>query len=240
MLEVSNIVVIDLECAKSADDCRYCGLENVEPLHLAGCCRGVAYAGDRFTPLGWDNTAALGLCIGCYWSYTDSRIHWFDTPSLETTMRHLVEMQPLIVSFNGIGFDGPLMLEVLTADLLDHEPRWKDFPHGLAQAWADMWARSYDLLAEIWTLDPVNKYRRGLNSLDAISQASGLGAKLSHGAQAPRDWRDGRYADVLNYCQDDVYKTKELFEMVCRGKPLIRGNGEPVYLPKPTLFHEVV
>ena len=93
-------------------------------------------------------------------------------------------------------------------------------------------AQSYDLLDQIWHQDPEDRFQKD-NSLDAISQASGLGAKLSHGAQAPRDWRAGHYAQVLNYCQDDVLKTKALFEMVCAGQPILRGNGLPITLPIP-------
>ena len=238
-----NTIVLDLETVRSADDCRHCGLTEVDHDPLAGgllCPRLSGGDGETFTPLGWDNKPALGLSIGCYWDYQDSRIHWFDVHSLEATVRLLVERQPLMVSFNGIGFDFVLMCGLLRqeadrlADSADLEDRIasKNLTM-LCDTFKAQCATSYDLLAEIWKADPDRKFERGLNSLDAIAQANGLGAKLSHGAQAPRDWADGRYADVLNYCADDVYKTKALFELVATTGGVLRGDGQRIALPTP-------
>ncbi len=197
MLKDKNIIVLDLETLHSAD--------------------GV--------PSGWTNKPALGLSIGCYWDYSDQRIHWFDRESLEATVRLLVARQPLMVSFNGIGFDFPLMRGILRQEV--------ELTMGMCDQFKILAADSYDILLEVWKADPAGRRKRGLNSLDAISQASGLGAKQSHGAQAPKDWKDGKVADVLNYCQDDVYKTKALFELAVDGKPITRGNGEEMLLPDP-------
>ena len=240
-----NIIVLDLETANSADDCRHCG-QPIDHHDMAfRYCGASPLHGDptRFEALGWHNKPALGLSIGCYYDYRDSRMHWFDVHSLEATVRYFVETQPLLVSFNGIGFDFVLMrgllrrrAEAMTAAQeagecqLDAEELI-----ALCNTFKAHCAMSYDLLDQIWRQDPDNKFQKG-NSLGAISQASGLGAKLSHGAQAPRDWRDGQYAKVLNYCQDDVLKTKALFEMVCAGQPIYRGNGLPITLPIPAAF----
>ena len=242
---MTDTIIINLATQVSADDCRHCGLENVEPLHLAGRCQGVAYVGHRFQPIGGENTVDLGLSIGCYWDSIDQRCHLFDVHTLEDTVRWFVARQPLLVSFNGAAFDFPLMRGLLRreANRLDAEDMAEMLAedlHELCDTFKTLCAQSYDILAEIWKVDPARKFASNVNSLGAISQANGLGAKLSHGAQAPRDWQAGRVAQVIEYCLDDVYKTRALFEMVCEGKPLIRGNGEPIYLPKPTLFHEVV
>jgi len=211
MLEGKNIIVLDLETLHSADD----------------------------IPSGWTNKPALGLSIGCYWDYTTQRMQWFDRQSLLATLTHLVQRQPLMVSFNGIGFDFPLMRGLLRqeAEALDigfgAEAQRADELQCLCDDFKVLAAGSYDILAEIWKIDPAGKFKRGLNSLDAISQTSGLGAKLSHGAQAPQDWKDGRIAQVLNYCQDDVYKTRALFERTVDSKPITRGDGEEMLLPDP-------
>ena len=202
-----NAIVLDLETARSADDCRHCG--HPEDAHVTSTLAGGNYCPPGqmrtgYERLGWENKAALGLSIGCYYDYRDIRIHWFDVHTLEKTVRHLVETQPLLVSFNGIAFDFPLMRGLLrqTAETLAHagDHLERQAGEGLAQlcdAFKAQCASSYDILNEIWEVEPDNRYVRGLNSLDAICQASGLGAKLSHGAQAPRDWRDGLYAKVL-------------------------------------------
>lgn len=248
MLQGKNILVLDLETAYSAtDDCRHC-LRPFAAHFGDGAC--TAWEGRRpaehvtqFAPIGWNDHAALGLSVGCYWDYLAERMVWFDIHTLEEVVQHVVARQPLLVSFNGIAFDFPLM-----RGLLRHEQGVMEYDehHHATAAWYEKSARlgtlcdafkahcaaSYDILEQIWRLDPDNRYQKD-NSLDAICQASGLGPKLSSGAQAPRDWRDGQFAKVLNYCQDDVYKTKALFEMVCAGQPIIRGNGRPITLPVP-------
>lgn len=251
-----NISVLDLETAKSAEDCRHCG--QAEEGHvrapMIGGHPGVlrCYAGSTgpgFQAIGWENKAALGLSIGCYYDYADTRCHFFDVHTLEETMRHLVQRQPLLVSFNGIAFDFPLMRGLLRQEA--ERIRLNDVPPGqevrtvdhaaekaqalvdLCDAFKTLCATSYDILAEIWKADPTRKFEPGLNSLDVIATANGLGGKLSHGAQAPRDWQAGRYAQVCNYVMDDVYKTAALFEMICEGKPILRGDGLPITLPWP-------
>jgi predicted PolB exonuclease-like 3'-5' exonuclease len=194
-----------------------------------------------YEAIGWNNKPALGLSIGAYYDYRDSRIHWFDEANLEETVEHLVALQPLMVSFNGIAFDFPLMRGILRREqdeVYKAGVSSRAYPralHELCDKFKLLAAQSYDILAEIWKADPARKFERGLNSLDAIAQANGLGAKLSNGAQAPRDWAAARRAEVLNYCQDDVYKTMALFEMICTTGQILRGDDNPIRLPIPAL-----
>jgi hypothetical protein len=105
----------------------------------------------------------------------------------------------------------------------------------LCDSFKDLCATSYDILAEIWTIDPSRRFEHGLNSLDAISRVNRLGGKLSHGAEAPRRWANTEYAHVLNYCQDDVLKTKALFEQIMETGTILRGDGRPIVLPRHTI-----
>lgn len=218
-----NIVVLDLETAHSADDCKHCGTAFDSGQHTLA-------PGHGFEKIGWDDKLALGLSIGCYYDYRDSRVHWFDVYTLAATVRHIVETQPLLVSFNGINFDFMLMREILhqCAEASHSTPL-----ACLCDAFLVLYTSSYDILAEIWQVDPGRKFERGLNSLDAIAQANGYGAKLSHGAQAPKDWREGQYAKVLNYCQDDVIKTCQLFEQIVEIGVIKRGDSMSIALPAP-------
>jgi hypothetical protein len=238
-LEGCNVVVLDLETLRSADDCRHC--HRPKDLHEPGLghCDS-ALASPQFSPLGWDNKPALGLSIGCWWDYADSRVQYFDRHTLEGTMVAFVDRACLFVSFNGISFDFPLMRGLLRqeADALRLSESDSDlFRSGvlveLCDRFKDLCAVSYDVLAEIWRVDPQRKFERGLNSLDAIAQANGLGAKAMTGAIAPRLWAEGRYAEVLTYCASDVHKTRWLFETICQGKPILRGDGIPIVLPPP-------
>jgi len=221
MLDGANIVVLDLETLYSADDCRHCGAP--EAHHAQEVC-GDSHS---YMPLGWRNPPALGLSIGCWWDYLDGRLHWFDRQTLGSTVALFVNWQPLLVSFNGMQFDFVLL------------EGWRrgDAPpsFGLCEDFADLASRSYDLLAAIWQADPVRKFERGLNSLGVISEANGYGAKEMDGATAPRLWAQGRYAEVIAYNVSDVLKTKALFEQVFVTGLLIRGDGNCLAIPRPSL-----
>lgn len=223
-----NVICLDLETARSADDCFYCGKEEATHIPIAGgllCHPNPHPDGSTFTPIGWGNKPALGLSIGCYYDYADQRVHWFDEHTVADTMVVLVQRQPLMVSYNGRNFDFPLMRGLVRRQAETMPLEDAQALIALCDDFKVLCARSYDILAEIWAVDPAGKFVRGLNSLDALAQANGLGGKTGHGAQAPRNWAAGRWAQVLNYCSFDVYLTKALFEMILAGKPLTRSNG---------------
>lgn len=228
MLSGANVIVLDLEILRSAQDCRYCGQHEAE--HYAdGACQnwsGLKPADERALchRIGWNNHALLGISIGCYYDYADDHTHYFDQHTLEATMRQLVERQPLLVSYNGKQFDLPLMeaCSLFTDGGTPDTVLWH---------WRTLSAQSYDILHEIWQMDPSNKCTKG-NGLDAVSQANGYGAKEMDGATAPLLWRQGLYARVIDYCTSDVWKTRKLFEQVCRGEPIKRSMGD-VLLPLP-------
>lgn len=236
-LEGMNCLVVDLETLASADDCRHCG----SPAYAHGDTRSgqsCHHAGDHpwtcYERIGWDDHAALGLSIGCAYDYANGLMHWFDVHTLEATMRLLVERQALLVGFNSKKFDLSLMAAVYRQrERLDSQYELQVLP--LCDAWQALAARSYDLLHEIWQIDPDRKYERGLNSLDALCQANGLPRKEMDGATAPVLWRQGRIAEVVAYNVGDVLRTKALFELVCAGKPILRGNGQSIHLPPPPL-----
>lgn len=238
MLEGHNICVLDLETARSADDCKVCGQSNEQ------CVRGYPIVADThvFTKIGWENTTALGLSIGCFYSYVDNQCYWFDRHTLETTVRSFIKTQPLLVSFNGRALDFPLMEGLLRqqADLwFATEPECEEGARLIRDCnrFAALCSTSYDILQAIWQADPARKFERGLNSLGAISEANGLGKKEMDGATAPRLWAQGRYAEVLNYCQGDVLKTKALFENICQtGGRLLRGDKSLLTIRMPDVM----
>jgi hypothetical protein len=238
---MQNIYILDLETRHLLTDCQQCTLPSDTHVQVADeeglrCPGSGAYGRlvTHYAPIGWEHTAALGLNVGCYYDTIGGNIHWFDEDTLEVTMCHMVEEQPLLVSFNGLRFDFPIMRGLLRRRAETHADTVVAATlTRLCDVFKFLCARSYDILAEIWKVDSASKTRRGLNSLDALAQANGLGAKHSHGAQAPRDWAAGRWASVLNHCQDDVYKTRALFEMVLAGEPIKRSDGSALLLPRP-------
>lgn len=243
MLEGANVVVLDLETLHSADDCVVCGLDVAS--HERDRGYAVQALGHRFQKIGWENHAALDLSIGCYFDYTSGLYQFFDGFTLETVVRLFAERQPLLVSFNGIKFDFRLMQSLLERYARGHdgvEPPLEDWAQDLLEvcrAFERLSATSYDILDQIWTVDSARKFERGLNSLGVISEANGFGSKAMDGAQAPRLWAQGRYAEVINYCMADVTKTKRLFEKICECRSILRGDGKAIDLTVPQYTYVV-
>ena len=205
MLSGANIVILDLEVAHSPDD----------------------------LPTGWRDKQALGLSIGGYWDYQDARIHWFDRATLAATMALLVERHPLLVSFNGELFDFALMRALVRHDatLPGHLASQRQ---ELCDHFKVLASRGYDLLQEVWRVAGRSTVR-GLNSLEALCLANNLGQKTGNGSQAPRLWARGQIADVLNYCQHDIYLTKALFEYVLATRGVLGRRDDTITIALPLL-----
>ena len=230
-----NYIVLDLETAKSADDCQYCGKPESSHLSFADreiCHPAVYPIGSTFTPIGW-NKPALGLSIGCYYDSQDGIIHWFDVHTLQATVQHFVERQPLLASFNGVTFDFVLMRGLLRRHAETLPPEEAAPLIALCDTFKAHCAGSYDILAEVWKASPESRMAKGLNGLNSLAQANGLGGKTGSGVEAPRLWAAGRVAEVMNYCANDVYLTRALFDLVMLGEPIKRSDGSALLLPKP-------
>ena len=226
----TNILVLDLETLYSADDCRACTLpKEVHPRIMIG-----ARALHDWSPIGWEEKSQLGISIGCYWDYDDMALHWFDQTTVEATIRAFVRRRPLLVSFNGIVFDFPLMRAML------HDKNSIGLDQ-LCASFKEQCSESYDLLQVIWSAYPALRRAKGVCGLDALCAANGLPRKAIDGATAPRYWREGRYADVIAYNVADVLVTRALFERIVTTEGLFITNagGHPMWrgLPAPHYLH---
>lgn len=242
---VPRVIVLDLEVLYGPGECFHCHTEK----ETHGACAGSEglWCTSRITQweaIGWDRKAELGLSCGAFWSYPDQSLLWFDAQSLEETVQDFVAAKPLIVSFNGLRFDLPLMRALLrerarrtlgtdegpadTSMLLAQHPLML-----LCDAFKTLCATSYDILDQLWRQDPQTKKIRSINSLQALRQANGLGYASSKGAEIPGLWRKEHYAKVLNHCAADVNDTRKLFERILTHGGLHRLDGSFVELPCP-------
>ena len=228
-----NIVVLDCETLRAADDCRWCAL--AQDAHDNANCptRDPRLPATQYSPIGWGALYVLGLSVGCLYRFSTDQYLVFDDVMIADTMQALVTDAPLLVSMNGKQFDGPLLAHNLP---MAPGPEPLEQQRCLLVQWQALWDRSYDILAEIWAADPASKFVKGLNSLEALSIANGYGMKAMSGAMAPRLWRAGQHAPVINYVLSDVWKTRKLFEQIVAGTPLRRHNGSELLLPSPTII----
>lgn len=112
-----------------------------------------------------------------------------------------------IVSFNGIGFDMPIMWHRAIAQdcPVDQNlynnliPRYGNYHH-------------YDLLGILagWTLDKMKGH-----SLEFFLNLYGIGTKSGmDGSQVYPEWQLGNYDKIQEYCESDVLQTCKLFDRV--------------------------
>ena len=183
---------------------------------------------------GWENLPALGISIGGYFSYERQQILWFDANSVRDVIVSFAAKKPLLISFNGLRLDFPLMRTVARM-------------HGMSpddpalRAFEALAAESYDILAAIWEADPEGQHVRGLNSLDAILRAEGMPPKCGSGDEAPRWWGNQHYAKVLNYCQHDILSTRALFERLIATHSIVQRHNGPLALQRyPNPVREII
>ncbi len=141
-------------------------------------------------------------------------VQMFDDNTTEPLVEHLMAADR-IVSFNGIGFDIPV-IAALHGKPVQHP-------------------QHIDILALIW--QAIGKRRKGYNLNKVASRTVGMTKLYSDGASAPRLAREGRYAELFQYCLQDVLVTRALWHHIEDRGTIIGVDGEeiPIYdhLAKP-------
>lgn len=160
--------------------------------------------GIKYAEGGWSDYLGMGIsCIGAWESWTD-RYRVFAKPPKSDSLNEIKSDYPLtesieraefIVTFNGISFDGNLLLKHSVVI-----PSWKHI----------------DLLVELREKQGYDKYQKGFK-LDDVAGANGLPLKTGSGAHAPVLWQQGKYCEVIDYCLNDIWLLKELIERAVRG-----------------------
>lgn len=162
---------------------------------------------------GWANVLLghAGLSAAVVVEYPTPRVGLYDLHTVESLVDHL-EDASAVVSFNGKGFDVPLLASLVGRPLV--LPRHVDL--------CDLISRS------------VGKPKHGAWGLDAVCRRTLGYGKSGEGEFAPTLARTGRYGELFNYCLNDVYILRDLFEHI-RTKGFVVGTeGEEILLPKVT------
>ena len=156
-------------------------------------------------PIGWslERRSLMGISWGVAWC-SDGHFRHYDRQNLPALGR-LLEEAALVVSYNGISFDVPLLSGVLERPL---EIR-----------------RHCDLLAL------VQRSSGGKWKLDEMARANLPGGKSGWGGHAPQLYRDGRLADLATYCERDVAITRDLFFLATARGYLRSPSGGHITTP---------
>lgn len=154
---------------------------------------------------GWGDHAGMGISVlGCY-NYDTDEYRVFCRDNIQEFLS-LVQETDYVVGFNSARFDRKVVLAALDC----HTTHADEF-----------FRKDYDILAEAWVsegLDPDKFYWKthGGYGLEAMANANGLSNKRMSGALAPIAWQQGEIGRVIDYCLDDVIKTKKLFDRIMR------------------------
>ncbi len=146
---------------------------------------------------GWDKISRMGMSIGVTFSTTRGGYQIYGEKQVDDLINEL-QRADLIVGFNNLRFD----YEVL---------------HGYT---------TFDL-RQVPTLDMLVELQKALQhrlSLDSIAAATLGVEKTSEGMQAIRWFKDGKLAEIAEYCCYDVKITKLVYEYGAAHKQLFYKN----------------
>ncbi len=175
---------------------------------------------DIKTCAGWDDFKNMGISVICAFDYQTGRYRVFTTDNMDD-FRSLVDRTDIVIGYNSLTFDNPLC----RANQINVED-----------------SKSWDLLKEILLSagieEPFEDNSYETFSLSACAFANLGIRKKSDGADAPIQWQRRRIGTVIDYCLNDVFLTKGLFELVRKRGYIIdpRDPSNRITIPFP---HEI-
>ena len=163
---------------------------------------------------GWNDHANMGISVLCLYDYFTGRYRVFDDKNKDECLQ-ILHNYDLVAGFNTVKFDWQVVN--------------KSWPNGYTRIGKD-----FDVLREIWIskgLDPDNFNGRthGGYKLDDVAFDTVGMKKTANGALAPIMFQEGRFADLVDYCIEDVRIERTLFEFVVQNGYVIR-NGQQIPL----------
>lgn len=177
---------------------------------------------------GWDNPEAMGVSIACAYHYGQAAYRFYCRDSERDNMNALAGMlssADLVVGFNQVSFDS----RVLNGVGAPYTARFEmDLLRLILETW---WQLDVPAKDEPWPANyPAKQQYFAGWGLDEIAQATINLGKTGHGADAPKKWKAGMLADVINYCRDDVMLARFLFEHILKHRWVKNAKGEQVEL----------
>ncbi len=165
---------------------------------------------------GWDllREGEGGVSALAVWDNSDNSIHLFDDHNLFAAAKYL-ESADVVISYYGSKFDIPVIEGILGRKLaLRHH---------------------YDLyveLAETSTRRGIIP-RKGDLKLDTVGRRCLGRGKSGSGDAVTRLIKEGKFAELFEYCMQDVYLTRDIFKFMCLNKGVQHLNNSflPIDIP---------
>lgn len=167
----------------------------------------------------WSSYDRMGVSTACAFDYRRMDYLVFMDDNIQE-LRQLLATADLIVGFNIIGFDLPLI--AASTKPVEKNPNLEIYDLLFASRKAVGWEEGA-------------RFPSGLKLDEHLEGTFGQSEmKTANGAEAPLMWQRKELGKVISYCLADVKREKMLFEHVLRGKPVkTKTHGEKfLELPK--------
>ncbi|TRZ49524.1 MAG: WYL domain-containing protein [Dehalococcoidia bacterium] len=151
-----------------------------------------------FNEVGRQNLQLLGVSVTGIYSYKDDQFKVFAESDLKQLLPYLKRAE-LVIGFNIKRFDYPVLQPYLDFDL-----------------------------GALSTLDILEEVQQTLGfrlSLDTIAKATLGRGKIGTGLDALRYFREGKLDKLSQYCQHDVFVTREVYEYGRKHGHLLYRHG---------------
>lgn len=160
---------------------------------------------------GWEaaKSGMAGMSAAITLSEFGGRVRIYDGHTVNE-LGEALEQADLIVSFNGTGFDLPLISSLMGRPI---KPR-----------------KHLDLCEEIFRA--VDKPAHGVWSLDAICRRTLGRGKAGSGAFAPTLAQTGRWGELFDYCLGDVYLLRDLYDHIAEVGWIMGLDDMQILVPK--------
>lgn len=170
----------------------------------------------RLSPdeIGWDSALKgnAGISALVIYDATSKWVYSYDSHCIDDAITHL-ESADIVVSWNGTGFDIPVI-------------------EGYAKRKLHL-KQHYDLFFAF--KKALGRPQKGSGMGPTAERTIGL-AKIGSGADAPYLAVEGRFGELFNYCAHDVYVLKSLTKHVLEQGWLLAPDGSKVEIHAPELM----
>ncbi len=158
---------------------------------------------------GWGNIRAMRMSVGVTYSTARGGYHIYGEKQVDALVQELLRAD-LVVGFNNLRFDYEVLHGYTVLDLTQ--------------------APTLDMLLE---LQKVMNHRI---SLDALATSTLGVEKTAEGLQAIQWFREGKMAEIAEYCCYDVKITKLIHEFGCENRQLFYKNRFGATLSTPVTW----
>jgi DEAD/DEAH box helicase domain-containing protein len=161
-----------------------------------------------FSEVGSNDPSALSLSVISIYDYESDKYQSFFEDELNK-LWPILEKSDMLIGYNSNHFDIPLLNKYYPGDLTK--------------------IKSLDILHEIRS-----SYGRRMK-LDQVAEATLGENKITNGLEATKWWKQGLKDKVVEYCEQDVKITKEVYEYAIANNHLkFKEGGEIINIPLDT------